>query len=213
MKCPLCGSENLETLKSKNFSSKKEEISEFLFKCQDCDSVFKDSIKTPRQRSYRLIISENDSSKKTFIDIYPDDVLNSGDVLLSDLGQVKINSLELNSGKRVDSAIAKDILTIWASSLEIPSRIGLSVNLQGEVQSYKVDLARDFRFEIDDVLKIEDYIARVHGIKTNDRKMNKGGAVADVIKRVYTTPVKFKHYDYDLTNNIASKKISNKFKR
>ncbi|KZX11745.1 HVO_0476 family zinc finger protein [Methanobrevibacter curvatus] len=213
MKCPICGSDDLETLKSKNFSSKKDEINDFLLKCRECSNVFKESVKIAKPIDFRLIISEIDSSKKTFIPISPDDELNTGDVLLSNLGQVEINSLELKNTKRVEQAIANDVVTIWATSLEIPARIGISVNLHGEVQSYKVDLERDFRINVDDIIKIEDYVGRVQGIKTDDRKMNKGGAKASIIKRVYIDPVRFKNHDYDLTKKIASKKITDKFKK
>jgi uncharacterized Zn finger protein len=211
MKCPICGYENTVTLKSKTISSRNRKVNELLLKCEKCEFVFKDTVTKSKPVSYRLIISEHETSKKTFIDLCPDEELSKGNILLSDLGQAKVTSLEIKSGKRVESAIAKDILTIWAFSMEIPARIGISVNLSGKVDSYKVDLDRDFRISANDIIKIEEYILRVTIIKTLDRKMKKGAAVASVIKRVYGNPINFKNYDYDLSKNIVSKKIATSY--
>jgi uncharacterized Zn finger protein len=208
MECPMCGSNSTETLKSKTISSKNKEVNELLLKCNDCEFVFKDSIISNKAIKYRLIISEHEKTQKTSIDIYPDETLNKGNMLLSDLGQVEIKSLELKDGKRVDSSIAKDISTIWASSMEIPARIGVSVDFSGDVDSYKVDIDRDSNLAVDDIVKIENNIIRIHTIKTIERKLKKGFAKASVIKRVYGNPVNLKNFDYDLTKNIVSKKIT-----
>ncbi|MDR1820557.1 MAG: hypothetical protein LBR15_09980 [Methanobrevibacter sp.] len=211
MECPICNNKNIETLKSKIISSKTSEINEYLLGCEECGHVFKEYATFEKPKPIRLIISENGSSKRTNVDIYPDDKLNTGDILISDLGQSEIRSIELkNSNKRVKSAIAKDIVTIWASSIDIPSRIGISINFKGITQAYKVDLDREFRIYVDDTIKIEDIIFKVNVIKTLKKKMIRGSAKASVIRRVYGEPVKYKRFDHDLTNKIAVKKENKK---
>ena len=210
MECPVCGSESSTTLKSKKILSKNKEINELLLRCDSCNFVFKDSITREKSSSYRLIVSEHEKSVKTFIDLCPEDILKVESSLLSDFGQVEITSLETKQGKRVESAIAKDILTIWASSLEIPARVGISVNFSGKSDSYKVDVERDFEFSVDDVVKIKESIFRIRSIKTLDRITKKGFAKASVIKRVYGIPVKLNSYDYDLTNKVVSSKLFKK---
>ena len=207
MECPVCGSKSSTTLKSKKISSKSKEINELLLKCNSCNFVFKDSITKDKPSSYRLIISEHEKSMKTFIDLYPDEKLEVGNNLLSDVGQAEITSIETKQGKRVGSSIAKDVLTIWASSLEIPARVGISVDFSGNVDSYKVDVRRDFKFSIDDVVKINDSVFKIKSIKTLERITKKGFAKASVIKRVYGTPVNLSSYDYDLTSKIVSSKL------
>lgn len=209
MECPVCSSEDIKTLKSKNISSKTNEISEFLLECDCCNHIFKESTTFEKPKPFRLIISENGSSKRTSIDIYPDDKLSSGDILISDLGKSKVRSLELKSGKRVKFSIAKDVNTIWASSIDIPSRIGVSINFKGITQAYKVDLDREFRISVNDVVKIEDILFKVRVIKTLKKKMTRGSAKASVIRRVYGDPVNYKKYNHDLTNKIAIKKEIN----
>ena len=204
MECPICGSDELEILNSKDKSSKKKFIEEFLLKCEECGHVFKDIVSAKKPKPYRLIISEQDKSHKTTIDLSPSDELKCGDVLLSELGQVEVTGIETND-KRVTQAKLEDVNTIWASSIEIPARIGFSVDLHGEVDSYKLDLDRDFEIAPGDIVKIDKHIVKVHVIKTQDRKLTSGFAKAGVIKRVYSKPVKFNNYDYDLTKDIIKK--------
>lgn len=204
MECPICGSDDVEILNSKQKSSKKKISEEFLLKCKECQHVFKDTFSAKKPRPYRIIISENEESVKTTIDLSPDDVLEIGDVLLSELGQVKVSGIETKE-KRVSKSKIEDIITIWASSDEIPVRIGFSVDLHGKVDSYKLDLDRDFEISSEDIVKIDNHIVKIHVIKTDERKITSGFAKANVIKRVYGKPVRFNNYDYDLTKYIVKK--------
>ena len=175
-----------------------------MLKCEDCGHVFKDAVSLKKPKPYRLIISEHDKSRKTTIDLSPSDELVNGDILLSEFGQVEVTSIEVGD-KRVNKSIIEDISTIWASSVEIPARIGFSVDLHGKVDSYKIDLERDFEIAPGDVVKIDKHIVKVHVIKTQERKLTSGFAKAGVIRRVYSKPVKFNNYDYDLTKYIFNK--------
>lgn len=204
MECPICGSDDIEILNSKQKTSKKKFTEEQLLKCEDCGHVFKDVVSLKKPRPYRLIISEQDKSHKTTIDLSPSDELSNGDVLLSDLGQVEVTSIEIKN-KRVNSARIEDIITIWANSVEIPARIGFSVDLHGEVDSYKLDLERDFEIAPGDIVKIDKHIVKVHVIKTQERKLTSGFAKAGVVRRVYSKPVKFNNFDYDLTKYVIKK--------
>ena len=204
MDCPICGSDEIEILNSKQKSSKKKMTEEYLLKCEDCGHVFKDVISLKKPKPYRLIISEHGKSQKTTIELSPSDELKSGDVLLTEFGQVEVTSIEVGD-KRVDKASLEDVNTIWANSIEIPARIGFSVDLHGEVDSYKLDLDRDFEIAPGDVVKIDKHIVKVHVVKTQERKLTSGFAKASVITRVYSKPVKFSNYDYDLTKDIIKK--------
>ena len=210
MECPVCGSKSSTTLKSKKISSKSKEVNELLLKCNSCNFVFKDEITRDKPSSYRLIVSEHEKSIKTFIDLCPDEKLEIGNSLLSDIGQVEITSLETKQNRRVENVIAKNISTIWALSLEIPARVGISVDFSGNVDSYKVDVERDFIFSVEDIVKISETIFKIKSIKTLKRMTKKGFAKASVIKRVYGTPINLNSYDYDLTRRVVSKKLFKK---
>ena len=204
MDCPICGSDEIEILNSKQKTTKKKYTEEYLLKCEDCGHVYKNIISLKKPRPYRLIISEQDKSHKTTIDLSPSDELRVGDALLTELGQVEVTSIEVGD-KRVEKSQLEDVTTIWASSVEIPARIGFSVDLHGDVDSYKLDLERDFEIAPGDIVKIENHIVKVHVIKTQERKLTSGFAKAGIIKRVYSKPVRFNNYDYDLTKNIFKK--------
>ncbi|MCI7292160.1 MAG: hypothetical protein MR504_08210 [Methanobrevibacter woesei] len=204
MECPICGSDDVEILNSKQKSTKKKFTEELLLRCNDCQHVFRDTFSAKKPKPYRIIISEQDQSIKSTIDLSPSDELEVGDVLISELGQVEVTSIETNA-KRVKKALIEDIKTIWASSVEIPARIGFSVDLHGKVDSYKLDLDRDFEIATEDIVKIDNRIVKIHVIKTNERKTTSGFAKASVIKRVYSKPIKLNNYDYDLTKYIVKK--------
>lgn len=204
MDCPICGSDDIEILNSKQKTTKKKFTEEYLLKCEDCGHVYKNTISLKKPRPYRIIISEQDTSHKTTIDLSPSDELRTGDTLLSEFGQVEVTSIEVGD-KRVEKSSLEDVSTIWASSVEIPARVGFSVDLHGEVDSYKLDLDRDFEIAPGDIVKIENHIVKVHVIKTQERKLTSGFAKAGVIRRVYSKPVRFNNYDYDLTKNIFKK--------
>ena len=204
MDCPICGSDDIEILNSKQKTTKKKFTEEYLLRCEDCGHVYKNTISLRKPRPYRLIISEQDKSHKTTIDLSPSDELRTGDTLLTEFGQVEVTSIEVGD-KRVEKSSLEDVNTIWASSVEIPARIGFSVDLHGEVDSYKLDLERDFEIAPGDIVKIENHIVKVHVIKTQERKLTSGFAKAGIIKRVYSKPVRFNNYDYDLTRNIFKK--------
>lgn len=204
MECPICGSDDVEILNSKQKSTKKKFTEELLLRCNDCQHVFRDTFSAKKPKPYRIIISEQDQSIKSTIDLSPSDELEVGDVLISELGQVEVTSIETNV-KRVKKALIEDIKTIWASSVEIPARIGFSVDLHGKVDSYKLDLDRDFEIATEDIVKIDNRIVKIHVIKTNERKTTSGFAKAAVIKRVYSKPIKLNNYDYDLTKYIVKK--------
>lgn len=204
MDCPICGSDDIEIINSKQKTTKKKLTEEYLLKCEDCGHVYRNTVSLKKPRPYRLIVSEQDKSHKLSIDLSPSDNLETGDVLLSDLGQVEVTGIEVGD-KRVNKSSLEDVDTIWATSVEIPARIGFSVDLHGEVDSYKLDLERNFEIAPGDIVKIDNHIVKVHVIKTQERKLTSGFAKAGVIKRVYSKPVKFNNYDYDLTKDIYKK--------
>ncbi len=204
MDCPICGSDDIEILNAKQKTTKKKLTEEYLLKCEDCGYVFKEVISLKKPRPYRLIISEQDKSHRTTIDLSPSDELKVGDNLITEFGQVEVTGIE-SGDKRVSKSKLEEVNTIWASSVEIPARIGFSVDLHGEVDSYKLDLDRNFEIAPGDIVKIDNHIVKVHVIKTQERKLTSGFAKAHVIKRVYSKPVKFNNYDYDLTKNIFKK--------
>jgi uncharacterized Zn finger protein len=204
MKCPACGSNSIQVLKSKKEDSKSKEITKLLLKCEECDNIFREVVSAEKPVNYRVIISEHEQSRKDFVKIYPDEKLSVGDILEVGDGTVEITSLENIRGGRTSKALASEISTIWGFSRDMPSRIGFSIDYNGRIVSKKVEVDREFSFTIGDVIKIEDHVFNIKSLKTLERKMRKGSARAAVIKRVYGKPIGSKiNYRHDLTDKVV----------
>ncbi|MDD1764177.1 MAG: hypothetical protein LUQ70_05620 [Methanobacteriaceae archaeon] len=198
MKCPACGSQEHQVLKSKG-----KQTQELLLKCEECGNVYRETVEAPRPLEIRIIISKFEESLKSWVTFYPDEILRVDDILEVGDEKVRITSLENKRTARVMESMVQDLVTIWAASVDIPARVGVSVDLHGRVLSRKVEVDRDFTFTVGDVVKMDRTIFRIKTIKTLERRMRRGFAYADVTKRVYGIPVSERRYDYDLTSNVV----------
>ena len=117
-----------------------------------------------------------------------------------DLGDDVITETDLDRLEHEMKKISKDGKRIVRHELSKEDALDMFKN-----DSYKIDLDRDFEIAPGDVVKIENHIVKVHVIKTQERKLTSGFAKAGVIKRVYSKPVKFNNFDYDLTKDIVKK--------
>jgi uncharacterized Zn finger protein len=198
MICPNCGSEDNQILKKKG-----ENIKELLLKCENCGNTFREIITQPKPIEVRVIISKFESSEKSWASFLPDEIISTDDILEIGSEMVRVTSLENKRGGRVNECLVDDLVTIWATSIDIPARVGVSIDMHGKVLSHKVDIDRDFKFTIGDVARIDGITFKIRSIKTLERKMRRGFAYADVSKRVYGRPVDDKRFNYDLSSKVV----------
>lgn len=199
MKCPLCGSESYEILKTKGKNTK-----EVLLKCNECGNTFRETITIPKMVDRRVIISKFEKSSKKTIELYPDEILEIGEVLNVDGEEVEITSLENTRGGRVSKSLVSELVTIWATSLTGPARVGISIDYGGRILSQKVEVERDFQFNVGDVIKLRRSVFTIKSMKTITSKIRKGGAPVDQIKRIYGRPADRRdRFQYDLTSKIV----------
>jgi uncharacterized Zn finger protein len=204
MKCPVCDSESYEIIKTKGKNTK-----EVLLKCNECGNTFRETINIPKRVECRIIISKFEESEKKHIKLYPDEVLQLGEILVVDDEDVEITSLENNRGGRVSKSLVSELETIWASSLSGPARVGISIDYGGRILSRKVEVERDFQFTVGDVVKMGRAVFRIKSMKTITSKIRKGSALAEQIKRVYGRPADRKDkFQYDLTTKIVENEIN-----
>lgn len=202
MKCPICGSKSFKIVKSKKRSTKSELIENLILKCCDCQTTFREELRSKKAVKKRIIISEYEKSFKDMVDVYPDEELKVGSLMQVGEIMVEISSLETKNGSRVQKSRASDLETIWGSSLNNFSRVGISVDFNGKIYSKKVEIERDFIFTIGDIIKIENITFKIKSFKTIERKMRRGSALAGVIKRIYGRPVESNRFNYDLSKKI-----------
>jgi len=200
MKCPVCNSESFEVLKSKGKKSK-----ELLLQCNECGNIFRETVIPEKPLECRVVVSEFEKSHKSSVQIYPDEIIEVGNVFEVDGRPAEVTSVENKRGGRVPKSIATEVETIWASYTDIPARVGISVDYHGRILSRKVEVDREFEFTVGDIMKLGDVLFKVNSMKNLERKMRKGFAKAWVIKRVYGRPVEAgTRYQYDLTPKIVN---------
>ncbi|AEG17712.1 HVO_0476 family zinc finger protein [Methanobacterium paludis] len=198
MKCPVCKCGSYKILKSKGKTSK-----ELLLQCNECGNIFRETIIAEKPVERRVVVSEYEKSHKKFIKIYPDEVVRVEDILDLDGRPAQVSSVENKRGGRVQQSPVIDIETIWAYYIDIPARVGISVDFSGRILSRKVEVDREFEFTVGDIVKLENLLFKIKAMKTLERKMRKGFAKAWVIKRVYGIPIEEKiRYNYDLTSKM-----------
>lgn len=181
MVCPACNNSEYEILKAKGKNNR-----ELLVRCIECNHVYHEiAPEEAYEVKVRVIISEFERSWKTNVTLYSDEYLETGTLLFIDDKEVEVTSIENNEGNRTYECPVVDIKTIWAKSLDTLSRIGLSIDNQGNVISHKIEVEREFIISIGDVGEVNGLKFRVYGIKTLERNMKKGFAYARVIKRIY----------------------------
>jgi uncharacterized Zn finger protein len=203
MKCPVCDSESLEIIKTKGKNTK-----EVLLKCTECGNTFKETINIPKMVDRRIIISKFEESEKKQVKLYPDEILEVGEVLEVDGEEVEITSLENIRGGRVSKSTVLELETIWASSRAGPARVGISIDYGGRIFSKKVEVERDFLFTVGDVMKMGRAVFRIKSMKTVTHKIRKGSAQAEETKRVYGRPAESKDkYQYDLTSKVIEREV------
>lgn len=198
MNCPDCNSESVEVLKSKGKKSR-----ELLLKCGDCGRVFKEFVPSEVLHDYRVVVSEFEKTHKSYVKLKDDASLKVGDVLYVESRPVEITSLENKRGARIRESLVTDLETIWASYIDIPSRVGVSIDYHGRVSSYKVEVPPDLEFRVDDIVKLGKVYFRINSLKTLERKLRRGFARASVTKRVYGRPVENHRYNIDLTSKVV----------
>ncbi len=178
--CDVCGEETEHELirADKN-----------LYRCRFCGSVVE--LRPEKEVELRAIISSGATSKRGRIRVKPGDLLETGDELIVEVDDGfkigEITSLEFKNGSRRNSAIAKDVSTVWLRDVgEVFVKISLH---KGAITTpYKLLVSGDTEFEVGEVLEINGKRFRIERMKLiNGRLLKKEGdrAEAREIRRIY----------------------------
>ena len=125
-------------------------------RCEDCEIVH--SVQKERERlvNLKVIVSRDELSEPYLIKIPANEKLRVGDELLvddpaKDVVMTQIASLETD--RRVDSAPAETVKTVWARATdEVPLKI--SVYRNGKTHPLKISVRGDEVFEVGEVRKV-----------------------------------------------------------
>ena len=164
-------------------------------KCQDCGLVRTTTIRFPKQVEVNLVISDGAYSLTTKLALEDDDLLKIGDEFhTDDGGLVKISALEQSRGRRVKTARATEISTVWAIKFDVID-VKVSINDDRRTYSKSVPSSPDDEFTIGNILSFDDMDCLIHSIKVKDRMMRRGTVEARDIVRIYG---KFRRRSYNV---------------
>jgi len=154
-------------------------------KCQDCGKIRTTMIQFPKEIEVKVVISSGAESTSTSMILEDDDLLKVGDEFHTDDGLlVKISAIELPQGKRVKTARATEITTIWAIYFETID-VKVSINDDRKTYSKSVPSSPDDEFTIGTILSFDDMDCMIHSIKIQGRMLRRGSAEARNITRIY----------------------------
>lgn len=183
--CPNCGDAPHRILRGK--SSKDRRSLDAVVRCTNCGHVHHALIADKKDVSVRIIISDGKTSRRTEIELYPDDVIQVGDEFFAGGEYVQVRSIE-TKGKRVRTCRASEIATIWARRFD-RVKVPISVIKGSKVVSKYIYASPDEEFEVGDVISIDNLQVAIQKIKV-DRRGNPRLAQAREIVRLYTRIVR-----------------------
>lgn len=185
--CPECGEVPHRVLRGK-VTGRTEVVFEGTVKCTSCGRVSSVVRREPRPIAVPLILSSGAGSKRTTLDLAPDEVVEVGGTFELPGGPIRVTSLE-SGGSRFASLPAEEIGTIWAKTVD-RVRVRFSVNKGSRTVSHAVEAAPDEEFLVGDVVDLGKERAVVHRIKVREGTLKEGSARAEDIVRVYARVVR-----------------------
>lgn len=188
VECPMCHEETLHEVLSGKMSGKAEAVMDSTVRCRQCGQVHHVVIRCERPVEIPVIISWLEKSQRTSMSLGPDEVLSVEDEIMCGDSPVLVTSIE-SKGARVKRAKVRDIQTVWGKRFD-KVRVQFSISHLGKSYSESVLAVPDEEFYIGDILEIGKHEVVIHSIKTKDKSLRTGGALARDVVRVYASKVR-----------------------
>ena len=169
-------------------------------RCTECSHVHKESLPEERTVNREVVVSQDDESFATAVEVPAAETLATGEEFLVETDEAivtaRITSLELGDG-RSEQAIAEDVETIWSRAVG-----NVSVNVTAhpksgehdETRSVRLQVPGDYEFVVGETDDLGDEEFTVEGILIRDDatgydhgKLDFDGdeAAAKDVKRLY----------------------------
>src|ERR671930_1255932 len=179
IKCAHCGEVVPHRVLRGKIGGKDELVFEGVVRCSKCDAVSNVITREPKPITVPLVVSWLERSERASLEFSPDEEVAVGEEL--DLGDTRIKVTAIESGgRRVPSAPAKSIQTVWAKRID-QVRVKFSVNKGNRTVPHEVLAAPDEEFEVGDIVDLGKDRAVVHHIRTRQRTVREGRVAADEI--------------------------------
>jgi len=183
--CPNCGKDVKQEIVA--FRETKRGM-EYTLKCKNCGYTYKIIEREEKMIDIKVVWSWHENSEIKKFTAFEDDMIAVGDEININGINSLVTAIDAH-GKRVKEAKAKDIDTLWAKRFD-RIILKISVNRGNRTSSYEIEVTPDEEFYVGDMLDLEDIHAVIHKIKTEDRFVNRGGAQARNIVRIYAKEIR-----------------------
>ncbi len=183
--CPNCGEEIEHEILA--FREEKTGV-EYTLRCNNCGYTYKKFIKEEKMLSLKVIWSWQEESEVKKFSAFEEDILSVGDeITVSGINSI-ITAIDSHS-KRVRSAAAKDIDTIWAKRFDSVV-VKISINRGNRTTTHTLIANPHEEFYVGDLIEIDGIHAMIHKIKNVDKFINRGGEIARNIVRIYAKEIR-----------------------
>ena len=193
IECPTCS--KLTSVKHEVIASGRA----LTVKCTLCGTVRKlDVRRHTNQIKIKVVMSKYDKSYIRWLDAKPNELLSIGDEFIvenEEANAVRVNTIELKSGVRVESAIANNIQTLWVQAID-KVVVKIAIHAGTLTQSLKVPCSGDKEFIVGSTEKFGK-ITRIMLLHGKVLKNVGESAKANTIKRIYVkSPMKKPRHGY-----------------
>ena len=159
---------------------------EHLVKCEVCGTVHPTKLERTRLAPLRVIISATDASERRIIEIPAEDLLHVGDEVLvddgvGDVAMVEITSIELEGGRREDTARAGDVKTLWTRAVD-EVVVKVAVHRRGKTTSYSICTKGDETFAVGDVRTAGGRRFQVEKIRLRDGRSPERALAKEIVR-------------------------------
>ncbi|MFP4545304.1 MAG: HVO_0476 family zinc finger protein [Methanomassiliicoccales archaeon] len=182
VECPSCGERTLhEVLKGR--LGRKQTTMEATVQCQECGHTHSTVLREEPPKQVPVVISDQGRSRKTQVEMEPEEVLAVDDELFVGDEHVMVTSIESGDG-RVEEAPVEEIDTLWTKRYD-RIKVKVSVNKGHKTVPSEVSAMPDEEFFVGDILSLGKEQAVIHQLKTRRGKVREGSARARNIVRIY----------------------------
>jgi len=180
--CPNCGEKQLhEVLRGR--LAKNQDVLEATVKCQNCGHVHTAVVREPKSITVPIVVSEMGQSKRFDFEFGEEEEVSLDDELFVGDANVIVTAIEKGE-RRVDSAKASEIKTIWGKRFD-KVRVKISVNKNQKTLAAELFALPEEEFYVGDTFTVGKDEVVIHSIKVNEGMVREGGVAARDIVRVY----------------------------
>lgn len=171
----MCKHNNYEVLKKRG----RQELR----KCKNCGEVYQVVLDKEIIIKVNAVISYFEESKRILFDSPEDKIFRFGDVIEIDGKKYYVNHIDTN--RKVDSAYAKDINTLYLVPEDLPVILKITLRNEKGHLSLRVFSEKDEIYSKADKINVDEYNMIIDKILTI--RGYKPSATASEIKRIYCT--------------------------